>query len=171
MTCSCGQSVDLGTVGKVRRSVGHAPTDQQQRRTFPAERCIGPQQRRQALFGTTRRRKEGTPPPASPAECLRPRAAPAARATADNLIKDEIRYNAGVRAARIRLPSATALLKLTTWSMARFFHGRISAVAAAVSGPRAGPYWAVAQARHRASAGPAHSEPALSSVSWSRRPD
>ena len=35
-----------------------------------------------------------------------------------------------------RLPLATALLTQTTWSTARFFHGRISPVAAAVSGPK-----------------------------------
>ena len=43
--------------------------------------------------------------------------------------------------------------------MARFFHGRISAVAAAVSDPTAGPYCAAAQARQRTPAGPSHGDP------------
>ncbi len=93
-------SAHLSTVGKVRWCVWRPSTDQQQCRTFPAERFVGSQQRRHAFIsGQFANKKE---------ELLRQArwnvfGSALSRftcATQDDLIKDEIRYNADVWARR-----------------------------------------------------------------------
>ena len=94
-------SAHLGTIGKVRRGVWCASTDQQQWRTFPAERLVGSQERRQTFIsGQLANKKEELLLRQARRNVLGPALRRITCATQDNLVKDEIRYNAGVGATQ-----------------------------------------------------------------------
>ena len=94
-------SAHLGALGKVCRCVWRASADQQQSRTFRAERLVGSQQRRQALIsGQLANKKEELLLRQSRWDVFGLTLSRITGAAQDDLVKDEIRYNAGVRATR-----------------------------------------------------------------------
>src|SRR5215470_9865258 len=107
-TTKCGHNVivrplsaHISPVGKVRRRVWHAPADQQQWWAFPAERFVGPQQRRQAFIsGQLANEKEELLLRQARRNVFGPVLGLITFATQDVLVKHEVRYNAGVWARR-----------------------------------------------------------------------
>src|SRR5215469_5964064 len=87
----------LSSVGKLRRRVWSAPADQQQWRTFPTERLIGAQQRWHAFIsGQLADKKEELLFRQARWNVFGLALSGITYATQDDLVKDEIRYDAGV---------------------------------------------------------------------------
>ena len=110
------------------------------RRTFHAERLVGPQQRRQAFIsGQLADKKEELLLRQARWDVFGLALSRITGAAQDDLVKDEIRYNAGVRARRDVVATGDSVAHadhVVDGPVLPWAHQRRSA---AVSGPTAGP--------------------------------